>query len=444
MGRLSLINKIINARGMAVKDNFKKVWRARDLRRKIVFVVALMVIFRIAAHIPIPGVNAQALQQLFSQNQVLGLFNIFSGGALENFSIVMMGVGPYITASIIFQLLQFLVPKIEELSKEGESGHQKINQYTRLLAVPLAALQAYGTINLLQGASGGTILSAGVSVLDWVVMILTVTAGSIFLMWLGELISEKNIGNGVSLIIFSGIIAALPQTLQQVFISFDASQVPALLGFAAVAFLTIIGVVFVTEGQRNVPVSHARYYQGQGAQGQKSHLPIRVNQAGVIPIIFAVSLVLAPSLVSQYLLQFNIFWLNSFLEGVIDFFNNKLFYGLIYFVLVVAFTYFYTAVIFHPDRIAENLQRGGSFIPGVRPGSATADYLKKICNRILLAGGLFLGVIAVLPQILQALTHSQLQNLAIGGTSLLIVVSVAIETVKQIEAQLLLRDYEEF
>lgn len=427
---------------MAVIKNLQKVWRSRDLRRKIGFVFALMVIFRIAAHIPIPGVNTAALQQLFSQNQLLGLYNIFSGGALENFSIVMLGVGPYITASIIFQLLQFVVPKIEEMAKEGESSQQKLNQYTRLLAVPLAALQGYGTINLLQSASGGSILTATMSTFDWVVMVATVTAGSIFLMWLGELISEKNIGNGVSLIIFAGIIAAVPQTIQQAFISFDASQLPSFLGFVLVAFITIISVVFITEGERHIPISHARYYQG--AQGQKSHLPMRVNQAGVIPIIFAISLVLAPSLVAQYLLQFNISWLNGFLEGVVAVFNNQLFYGIIYFVLVVIFTYFYTAVIFHPDRIAENLQRGGSFIPGVRPGTATAAYLKSISNRILLAGSLFLGTIAVLPLILQALTSGQLQNMAIGGTSLLIVVSVAIETVKQIEAQLLLRDYEEF
>lgn len=427
---------------MSFRSQLQKIWRSRDLRKRIVFVIALMVVFRIAAHIPVPGVNAQALQQLFTQNQMLGLFNIFSGGALENFSVVMLGVGPYITASIIFQLLQFVVPKLEEMAKEGESGQRRINQYTRLLTVPMAALQGYGTITLLQNASGGGVLPASLTVLNWVVIIFTVTAGSIFLMWLGEIISEKNIGNGVSLIIFAGIIAGLPQTVQQIFITFDASQIPSFLGFVAVTLLTIVGVVFVTEGQRNIPISYARFYSG--GQGQKSHLPIRVNQAGVIPIIFAVSIVLAPSLLSQYLLQYNISWLNRPLEMVISFFNNQLYYGIIYFCLVVIFTYFYTAVVFHHDRIAENLQRGGSFIPGVRPGTATAQYLKNISNRILLAGSLFLGVIAVLPLILQAFTSGQLQNLAVGGTSLLIVVSVAIETVKQIEAQLLLRDYEEF
>lgn len=417
----------------------KKIWKIKDLRNKVIFVALMMLIIRFAAHIPIPGVDTSALQQLFEGNQMLGMLNIFTGGALENFSIVMLGVGPYITASIIFQLLQLIVPKIEELAKEGASGQQKINQYTRMLTVPLAIIQGYGTIHLLQNASGQNILSPNMTVFDWVVVMTVVTAGSLFLMWLGELITEKNIGNGISLIIFAGIIASLPSAIQQVLVNFDSSQLPTVLGFIFIAFLTIVGVVFITEGQRNIPISHARHHS---AQGQKSHLPIRVNQAGVIPIIFAISLVLAPPLVAQYAMQFNIAWLNGVLTFVIDAFNNKLVYAVIYFLLVVIFTYFYTAVIFHPDRIAESLQRGGSFIPGVRPGNATADYLKQVSNRILLTGSMFLGFIAVLPLILQAAISGSLSNLAIGGTSLLIVVSVAIETVKQIEAQLLLRDYE--
>jgi len=422
-------------------DQLKRIWKAKDLRSKIVFIALMMVIFRFAAHIPIPGVNAAALQSLFSQNQVLGLLNVFSGGALANFSIVMLGVGPYITSSIIFQLLQYVVPKFEELSKEGASGQQKVQAYTRWLAVPLAALQGYGTISLLQGVSGGAVITGGFSAWEWVVAITVVTAGSMFLMWLGELITEKGIGNGVSLIIFAGIVASLPSSVQEIFVSFDSSQLPSLLGFLAVAFVTIVGVVFVTEGQRNIPISHSRHHS---AQGQQSHLPIRVNQAGVIPIIFAVSLVLAPPLVAQYALQFDIVWLNSFLEGVIRAFNNQLVYGIVYFLLVFIFAYFYTAVIFKPDHISENLQRGGSFIPGVRPGKDTAAYLNLISNRILLTGAIFLGFIAVLPVILQGFASGGLQNLAIGGTSLLIIVSVAIETVNQIEAQLLLRDYDKF
>lgn len=422
-------------------ERLKQIWKTKDLRNKIIFVALLLVVFRIAAHIPIPGVDAAAIQNLFAQNQILGLFSLFSGGALENFSIVMMGVGPYITASIIFQVLQMVVPQLEEMAKEGESGQKKINQYTRLLSVPLAAVQGYATISLLQSASGGNILPTDMGIFDWITAITVVTAGSVFLMWIGELISEKNVGNGVSLLIFAGIIAGLPSSVQQIFVTFDSSQIPTLLGFAFIAFITIIGVVFITEGQRNIPISHARHHS---AEGQKSYLPIRVNQAGVIPIIFAVSLVVAPPLIAQYGLQLNVSWLNGFLTGVIQVFNNQLYYGIIYFILVVLFSYFYTAVIFKPDRIAENLQRGGSFIPGVRPGTDTIDYLQQTSNRILLAGSLFLGFIAVLPLILQAFASGSIQNLAIGGTSLLIVVSVALETVKQIEAQMLLRDYEKF
>lgn len=420
---------------------FKQLWHTHDLRDKIVFVALMMVVFRIAAHIPIPGVDPLALENIFSQNQVLGLFNVFSGGALENFSIVMLGVSPYITSSIIFQLLQLIVPQFEELAKEGASGQQKLNMYTRIATIPLAALQGFGTITLLQSAAGGGVLNNTMSLWQWVVAITTVTAGSIFLMWIGELITEKNIGNGVSLLIFAGIIAALPTSLQQIFISFDSSQIPTLLGFIIVGFVTIVGVVYVTEGQRNIPISHARHHS---ATGQKSYLPIRVNQAGVIPIIFAISLVLVPPLVAQYALQYEIASLQGFLEGVISTFNNQLYYGIMYFLLVFVFTYFYTAVIFKPDRIAENLQRGGSFIPGVRPGKDTEHYLQTVSNRILLTGALFLGFIAVLPLIVQAFSSGGLQNLAIGGTSLLIVVSVAIETVKQIEAQLVLREYDKF
>lgn len=420
----------------------KKIWHAKDLRNKIIFVTLMMVLFRITAYIPIPGVDSGALKQLFSQNELLGFVNVFSGGALENFSIVMLGVGPYITSSIIFQILQIVVPKLEQLSKEeGEAGQKKINAYTRWATIPLAAIQGFATINLLQSASGGGILSPGMTVFDWVVAITVVTAGSVFLMWIGELITEKNIGNGVSLIIFAGIVAALPTTLQEVFVSFDSSQIPSLLGFAFIGFLTIVGVVYVTEGQRNIPISHPRHH---AAGGKDSSLPIRVNQAGVIPIIFAIALVLAPSLVAQMTLQSGIPWIVSASQWIIDAFNNQLVYGIVYFTLVVVFSFFYTGVIFHPDRIAENLQRQGSFIPGIRPGEDTEKYVRTVSNRILLTGSLFLGFIAVLPLILQAFASGNIENLAIGGTSLLIMVSVAIETVKQIEAQLLLRDYEKF
>lgn len=422
-------------------QTFKQLWTLKDLRNRILFIAALLVIFRLVAHIPIPGVDVTALQQLFDQNQALGLYNVFSGGALKNFSIVMMGVGPYITASIIFQVLQMVIPQLEEMAKEGGSGQQKINQYTRYAAVPLAALQGYGTISLLQRASGSTILLGNMSVWDWVVTITTVTAGSMFLMWLGELISEKQLGNGVSLIIFAGIVASFPDTMQQILVSFDSSQIPTLLGFAFAAFLTVVGIVFITEGQRNIPIAHARHHQ---ATSQKSYLPLRVNQAGVIPIIFAVTLVLVPTLAAQYLLTLDVGILNGLMNGIIAFFANPLYKAGFYFALVVMFSYFYTSVVFHPDRIAENLQKSGSFIPGIRPGNDTAGYLRTVSNRILLAGSVFLGTIAVMPDLIQYFSNGSLQNVAIGGTSILIVVSVALETVKQVEAQITVRQYDSF
>ncbi|MCW1930391.1 MAG: preprotein translocase subunit SecY [Candidatus Kerfeldbacteria bacterium] len=426
---------------MQLRTILSKTFKTKELRKKILFVIFLLVIFRIGAHISIPGVDASQLQVLFDQNQALGLLNVFSGGALQNFSIMMLGVGPYITASIIFQLLQMIVPRLEEMAKEGGVGQQKIQQWTRWLSVPLAAAQGYATINLLQSSAGSQSILAAFSFMDWVVAITAVVGGSLFLMWIGELISEQKIGNGVSLVIFAGIVASLPSIVQQLLVSFDSSQIPSFLGFAVIMLVTIIAVVFVTEAYRNIPISHARHHAQNGQQN--SQLPLRVNQAGVIPIIFAVSLIVMPQLAAQYALQMNIFpTLANAYNSVISFMNNQFNYGAIYFLLVVIFTYFYTAVVFHPDRIAENLQRGGSFIPGVRPGKQTVEYLTFISNRIVLAGAVFLGLIAVLPIVVQGALGGSFQNIAVGGTSLLIVVSVALETIKQLEAQLLLRNYE--
>lgn len=429
---------------------FLQLWKMPDLRKKILFVLGLLVVVRIAAHIPVPGVATEGLKQFFGSNQILGLLNIFSGGALENFSIIMLGLGPYITASIIFQLLGYIIPSLEELQKEGEQGQRKINQWTRLLAVPLALLQAYATITLLakSGAQffGGTAapgtqqLIAQLSPFDLVAAMVTITAGSMFLMWLGELISEKKIGNGISLLIFAGIVAQIPVSAQRFFATFDQTKVLGTLLFLAVALITVVAVVFITEGQRNIPVSYARRIRGNRVYGGvNTHLPMRVNQAGVIPIIFAISLVVFPSLIAQFLVRTSVPWVVNASQFVINMFNNQLFYGIFYFVLVVAFTYFYTYVIFHPEQIAENLQKQGGFIPGIRPGPPTAHYLSRVSNRILLTGSVFLGAIAVLPVILQSTSG---QSLVIGGTSLLIVVSVVIETVKQIESQLVMRDYE--
>jgi preprotein translocase subunit SecY len=420
-------------------DKLRQIWKTKDLRKNILYVLAMLVIFRIAATIPIPGINADTLKQIFGQNQILGLLNIFSGGGLSNFSVIMLGVGPYITASIIIQLLTMIVPSLEALSKES-NGQEIINRYTRYLTVPLAALQAYGYINLLQRQTGGQLIPQ-LTTFNWISAIITITAGTVFLMWIGELISEKKVGNGISLIIFAGIVSRLPVSLQRTFATFDPSQLLSLLLFLGIAIVTIVSVVIMTEGQRNIPVNYARRIRGNRMYGGVStHLPLRVNMAGVIPIIFAISIILFPPMIAQFFVRASSSFVANASQFIINLFQNQLFYGISYFVLVFAFTYFYTYVVFHPQQISENLQKQGGFIPGIRPGRHTSEYLQSTVNKILLAGALFLGIIAVLPIGLQSLTGSR--NLVIGGTSLLIVVSVVIETVKQIDSQLTMRDYE--
>lgn len=417
-----------------------QIWKIKDLRKSILFVLGMLVIFRIGAHIPIPGVDTAGLKNLFSSNQLLGLMNIFSGGSMQNFSVVMLGVAPYITASIIFQLLTMVVPKLEELSKEGDYGRQKINQWTRWLSVPLAIFQSFGMITLLRQSSYNVFPDFGLWQL--VVAIISITGGTVFLMWIGEIISEKNIGNGISLLIFAGIVSGLPTSVGSILYTYDASQIINMVIFAIIAIITIVGVVIITEGQRNVPVSYARRVRGNKMYGGvDTHLPLRVNQAGVIPIIFAISIILIPPMIAQLFLRVNTAWIVSVAEWIIQLFQNQLFYGVSYFILVVAFTYFYTAVVFHPEQISESLQKHGGFIPGIRPGRNTSEYLSKIVTRIVFTGALFLGIIAVLPLITAQITDTN--SLVVGGTSLLIVVSVVIETVNQINSQLSMRDYEE-
>lgn len=417
---------------------FIQIWKAKDLRKNILFVLAMLVVFRFAAHIPIPGVNSEALRELFAGNQILGLLNIFSGGGMQNFSIVMMGIAPYITASIIFQLLAMIIPKLEEMQKE-EAGRQQINMWTRLTTVPLAALQSYSMITLLRRSSYAIL--GDISKFDLISIIVIITAGTIFLMWIGELISEKKVGNGISLLIFAGIIADLPQSVQQIIITYDPNKLFMLLIFAVIAILTIVGVIILTEGQRNIPVQYARQIRGHRMYGGTStHLPLRVNMAGVIPIIFAISVVLFPPMIAQFFIYAKTEFIASASKWIIAAFQNQLFYGILYFILVFLFTYFYTEVIFHPTQIAENLQKQGGFIPGIRPGKNTSDYLANITHKIIFIGALSLGVIAILPLIMKYFTG--MQSLAIGGTSLLIVVAVIIETVKQIESQLTMREYE--
>ncbi|MCU0679856.1 MAG: preprotein translocase subunit SecY [Planctomycetes bacterium] len=419
-------------------EKLMKIWKVRDLRNSILFVLGMLVVFRLFAHVPIPGVDGMALKKLFDSNQVLGLLNIFSGGGMENFSIVMMGIAPYITSSIIFQLLGMVIPKLEEMQKE-ESGRQRINSWTRWATVPLAAMQAYGMITLLRKSSGAIL--GDIAMFDFISMIIIITAGTVFLMWIGELISEKKIGNGISMLIFAGIVSRLPSVIQQSIVSFDQTQLFTLIGFVVIGLITIVGVVIINEGQRKIPVQYARQVRGSRAFGGTStHLPLRVNMAGVIPIIFAISVILFPPMVAQFFIHAQTAWVASFANWLIQVFNNQLVYGLVYFFLVLGFTFFYTEVVFHPEKIAENLQKQGGFIPGIRPGRQTTEYLSYTARRIILTGALFLAVIAVLPLVVRY--FSGIQSLAIGGTSLLIVVSVVIDMVKQIESQLTMREYE--
>jgi len=417
-----------------------QIWKTKELRDSIIFIFYMLVVFRIAAHIPLPGINQANLQKFFQDSQVFGFINIFSGGAMENFSIVALGIAPYITASIIFQLLTMIVPALEALSKDGESGYKKINQYTRLLTIPLALLQAYGLVTILK-KSGQNIIG-DLAPLDLILIVLTLTAGTVFLMWIGELISERKIGNGVSLLIFAGIIAQLPVAIVREF-SFEniGDRVVDFVIFSILVLVTIVGVVIITEAQKRVPISYAKRIRGNKMYGgTNTYLPLRINQAGVIPIIFAVSIVLFPPIIAQFFQHSSIGIVKTLAEFTIAMFNNNLVYGILYFILVFMFTYFYTAVIFQPIKIAEHLQKQGGFIPGIRPGVATVEYLSTTVNRLILAGALFLGIIAILPLIAPSVTS--IKNVALGGTSLLIVVSVIIETVQQIDAQLTSRDYE--
>ncbi len=424
---------------MAVGDTIKKMWTIREVRTGLLVIIGALALYRVLAHIPIPGVDAEQLRLYFQTNQFLGLLSFFSGGAIENFSVVSLGVGPYITSSIIFQLLTIIIPKLEAIQKEGEAGRARINQWTRYLTVPLALLQAFGILTLLRQSPQNVL--GNLDLFGWVVTMITMTAGSLFLMWIGEIISERKMGNGISLLIFANIVAALPQRIQQGVLTFDTADTILLILLALGAVAMIVGVVFVTEGQRNVPVSYAKQMRGgRLVGGATNHLPLRVNIAGVIPIIFAISFILFPPLIAQFFVRAQSAWVVSAAQWVIVTFQNQIVYGVLYFVLVVAFTYFYTAIVFRPEEVAENLQKQGGFIPGIRPGQSTVQYLTSIVQRITLAGALFLGAIAVLPLALQQATGNQ--SFVIGGTSLLIVVSVVIEIVKQIQAQVQMHDYD--
>ncbi len=420
-------------------SKLKQIFSNKSLRKKIIYTFALLVIFRLLAHIPVPGVSLEELRKFFTQNQLFGLLNLFTGGAMRNFSLVMMGVGPYITASIIFQLLQIVIPKLEQLSKEGEYGRQQINYYTRIAAVPLAFLQSYSMIILLKNQG----IVFDLSTFQLITTIITMTAGTMLLVWIGELISENGIGNGMSLIIALGIVANVPTDLMRTLSIGDSGQMIGLVILAVVAILIIAVIIYINEGERRVPVTYARRIRGHKTYGGvDTHLPIRVNISGVIPIIFALSMMIFPGVIAKFFSQAKSENIANIANWIANLFQNNTFYGIVYFILVIVFSYFYTSIVFKPTEIAENLQKQGGFVPGLRPGKETANYLSSIVNKITFIGAMFLAFVAIMPFILQAITG--ITTIVIGGTGILIVVSVIIETMKQIDAQLVMYSYDNY
>lgn len=423
-----------------IANAIARIWRSRELRNKLVFTFFAIIVFRLFAHVPVPGVNVGVLKQLFEGNQLLSLLDIFSGGTLANFSVISLGLNPYINASIIMQLLQMVFPKLEELSKEGEMGRQKINQYTRFMTVPLTIVQSFGVYILLknQGVIGY------LTPLSILAIIASMAAGTMFLMWLGELITEKGIGNGISILIFAGIVGRLPVATFRTASVFDATQLTNILIFLGMALFLILAIVVVNEARRQIGIQYARRLrEGEVGTGQLTYLPLRINQAGVIPIIFAVSLILLPTTLAQFFsASANPTLVHLSATILATFKPSGLVYNVTYFLLVIVFTYFYTTVVFNTKQISENLMKSGGFIPGIRPGGATKDYLDFVANRITLFGAIFLGLIAILPSVVQQATG--LTTLLLGGTGILIVVSVILETEKQLESMVLSGSYERF
>ncbi len=418
-------------------QKFNLALQDANLRSRLLFVLMILALFRLGTTIPIPSVDHVALAQFFSSNQFFGLLNVFSGGGLSNLSIFMLGVGPFITASIIFQLLTLIFPSVKEMyQEEGEAGRRKMAQYSRMLTVPLAVMQAFSLLIILENQG----ILADVSVLDRLLNVIVVTAGSLLLMWMGELINEYGIGNGVSMIIFAGIVASLPTAFSQLVATFDVAQIPIYLGFIVASIAIVAGIVAVSEADRPVPVTYAKQTRGsQVSGGVSTYLPIKVNNAGVMPIIFALSILLFPQMIANFLASAANTTAQSVGTSMLSVLNNQWVYGIGYFVLVFVFTYFYSAITFDPIRVSTNLQKSGAFIPGIRPGRATAEHLSRILTRLTFVGALFLAVVAMLPIVMQNLTG--ITTLALGGTSLLIVVSVALDLMKKIEAQMTMREY---
>jgi preprotein translocase subunit SecY len=415
----------------------KMIFTDETLRNRVLFVLGVLLVFRLLSAIPIPGVDTIRLQNFISNNQFVGVLNIFAGGGLSTLSIIMLGVGPYITSSIIMQLLTIMSPRLKALYQEdGEIGRKKFTQFSRMLTIPLAIIQGLALLVLLQRQE----IITDVSFFNMFTNISVVVAGSMLIMWIGELASEFGIGNGVSLIIFAGIVASIPKEISQFFFTFDIANLPLYLLFLVVGLLIIAGVVIVTEAERPVPVTYAKQIRGDHVSGgTQTYLPIRINQAGVIPIIFALSILLFPQLVGNFLSGMENGTLVAISRGLLWFVQNTWLYAITYFIFVFLFTYFYTAVTFDPEQISTNLQKNGAFVPGIRPGGATREYISKILNRTTTMGAVFLGVIAVLPLIIRAITG--VSAFAIGGTALLIVVSVVLDIIKKTEAQLSMREY---
>ncbi|MEI6716221.1 MAG: preprotein translocase subunit SecY [Candidatus Saccharibacteria bacterium] len=434
---------------------FSQMYKNKDLRNRLLIVIGILAIYSLLSHIPVPVPDTAKLQsfllRLFQSNPLLGFANLFTGGALSSFSILLMGLGPYINASIIIQLLSQVVPQLEALKKEGEAGQQKLNYYTRLLTLPLAIVQSVAMITLARTLStqiSGVDLIGNPNVYQWILMISAITGGSMLLMWLGEIITDRGIGNGISILILAGIVSHLPtQIAQQVSLAqADTAKVFTLIFFGIIAIGVVLFIVMLNEGQRNIPISYARRIAGDSRYGGvDSHLPIRLITAGVIPIIFALAFLSLPAFLGQLFTNAKSSWLSSSATWLQATFQpKKPIYTLTYFILVVAFTYFYTSIVFKPDEIAENLQKQGGFIPGIRPGKETSRYLKKIITRLTLFGAIALGLLAVFPFIIETIFKSSNSILSIGGTGLLIIVSVILETLKQIESRALMATYEKY
>lgn len=420
-------------------NNIFKIFKIKDLRKKILFVLLVFLVFRIMANIPIPGVNAESLKAFFNQFAMFGLFSAFTGGTMENLSIAMLGLGPYITATVVLQLLSMIFPQLEKMYREeGEEGRQKFNQYGRILTVPMAMFQGYSMLVLLQRqkAIGSLAFSSLIA------SVMVISAGTMFLVWLGELISEKGIGNGTSLLIFAGIIAGFPQNILQIYsgLKSGAAAISSYILFILFALFIIFGVVLITEAQRKIPVSYAKRVRGRKMYGgAKTFLPLNINPSGVMPIIFALSLLTLPGMIANFFVGAEGI-IGKISQSVVNFFQNSLFYALSYFFLVFLFTFFYTMVVFDPKTMAKNLKNIGGFIPGIRPGDTTANFLSYTLNRILPIGALFLGIIALSPSIVGHITGVMAFQFLVGGTSLLILVSVILETYQEIKAYLQMQE----